>query len=249
MDMHTFSDLSGRTALVTGGARGIGLAIAGYLHAHGAHVILADMNGDDAQAAASGFGERAEGVALDVTDAVAVEALASRIGDGVDILVNNAGISRAAPTSQTTDADWRAVISVNLDGVFFCCRSFGTRMAQRGKGAIVNIGSMSGQIVIQDTVVTAYNASKAGVHMLSKSLACEWAQSGVRVNAVAPAFIETEMTGTYPPKTAEKWRQLTPMGRYGRPHEVAAAVHFLASDAAGYITGSVLNVDGGYTSW
>ncbi|WP_323038888.1 SDR family NAD(P)-dependent oxidoreductase [Gemmobacter sp.] len=249
MTQTNLYDLSGRCALVTGGARGIGLEIARLLQSFGAEVILADVNETQAAAAAQDLGPGASGVALDVTDPVAVEALAAQLGDRVAILVNNAGISRAAPTDQTRDEDWRAVVSVNLDGVFWCCRAFGTRMAARGRGTIVNIGSMSGQIVIQDTVVTAYNAAKAGVHMLSKSLACEWAQSGVRVNAVAPAFIETDMTGTYPPKTAQKWRDLTPMGRYGQPTEVAAAVHFLASDAASYITGTVLNVDGGYTSW
>jgi len=242
-------DLSGRSALITGSARGIGLEIARVLHRFGAEVILTDIDAQQTEEAAASFPNCATGHAVDVTNAQAVRELASKLSKCPDILVNNAGISRAAPTSSTTDEDWRAVISVNLDGVFYCCRTFGVMMAERGSGAIVNIGSMCGNIVIQDTVVTAYNASKAGVHMLTKSLACEWAQTGVRVNAVAPAFIETPMTGKYQAATAEKWRNLTPMGRYGKPAEVASAVHFLASDAASYITGTVLTVDGGYTAW
>ncbi|MEI5680778.1 SDR family NAD(P)-dependent oxidoreductase [Mesorhizobium sp. CCNWLW179-1] len=242
-------DLNGRVALVTGSARGIGLEIARVLHRFGAEVILTDINAEQIKEATASFPDRATGYSVDVANPDAVRELGNKIGRCPDILVNNAGISRAAPTSSTTDDDWRAVISVNLDGVFFCCRTFGVIMAERGSGAIVNIGSMSGKIVIQDTVVTAYNASKAGVHMLTKSLACEWAQTGVRVNAVAPAFIETPMTVKYPAITAEKWRNLTPMGRYGKPAEVASAVLFLASDAASYITGTVLSVDGGYTAW
>ncbi|MFD1984326.1 SDR family NAD(P)-dependent oxidoreductase [Mesorhizobium newzealandense] len=127
---------------------------------------------------------------LDVTDSKAVHDVAGRIDLCPDILVNNAGVSRAAPTNQTTDEDWRAVLSVNLDGVFYCSRTFGSLMAERGSGAIVNISSMCGEIVTrQQSVVTAYNASKAGVNMVTKTLACEWARSGVRVNAVAPGLV------------------------------------------------------------
>ncbi|MER8804979.1 SDR family oxidoreductase [Mesorhizobium sp. M0998] len=247
---HNKFDLSGKTALITGGGRGIGLQIALTLQQAGADIILTDTDGIRVMEAADQFPVKPQVYQLDVTDSKAVRDLTGRIALCPDILVNNAGVSRAAPTNHTTDEDWRMVLSVNLDGVFYCSRTFGSLMAGRGSGTIVNISSMCGEIVTrQQSVVTAYNASKAGVNMVTKTLACEWARSGVRVNAVAPGFVQSEMTGKYPDEVINAWSDQTPMGRLGQPDEVASAVHFLASDASSYITGTVLLVDGGYTCW
>lgn len=183
-------DLTGKTALITGGGRGIGLQIALTLQEAGAGIILIGTDGIRLAEAADQFPVKPQVHQLDVTDSKAVRDLAGSIELCPAIFVNNAGVSRAAPTNHTTDEDWRAVLSVNLDGVFYCSRTFGSLMAERGSGAIVNISSMCGEIVTrQQSVVTAYNASKAGVNMVTKTLACEWARSGVRVNAVAPGFV------------------------------------------------------------
>ncbi|KAA3447945.1 3-oxoacyl-ACP reductase [Mesorhizobium sp. SARCC-RB16n] len=247
---HSKFDLTGKTALITGGGRGIGLQIALTLQRAGANIILSDADESRLPQAAQRFPVKPQVHQLDVTDAKAVRELAGRIVDCPDILVNNAGVSRAAPTRDTTDEDWRTVLSVNLDGVFYCSRTFGSLMAERGSGAIVNISSMCGEIVTrQQSVVTAYNASKAGVNMVTKTLACEWARSGVRVNAVAPGFVRSDMTDKYPKEVITAWSNQTPMGRFAEPEEIASAVQFLASDASSYMTGTILLVDGGYTCW
>lgn len=247
--------LNGRRALVTGAAQGIGLAISEALAEAGAHVILTDMKGADAAAEtlrAKGF--LAESAVLDVTDRPAVDALAERfeVEGGVDILVNNAGIAISNhPAESMSDDVWSKVIDVNLNGVFWCCRAFGRGMLGRGRGAIVNVGSMSALIVNRPQEQVNYNASKAGVHHLTRSLAAEWAARGVRVNAVAPTYIETEMNKYVydDPEMYRHWIGGTPMGRMGRPDEVASVALFLASDAASLMTGSIVLADGGYVCW
>lgn len=250
--------LDRRIALVTGGGRGIGLACAQALAEAGARVVIADS---DAARAGEGVavlraeGRAADAVVLDVTDPAAVEAAAAdveaRIGP-VDALVCNAGIARSGtPAEDVADEHWRNVLDVNLNGVFWCCRAFGRRMLARGRGSIVNVGSMSGFIVNRPQPQTYYNSSKAAVHHLTKSLAAEWAARGVRVNAVAPTYIDTPLNKFVEsdPAMYAAWIGGTPMGRMGQPDEVAAVVLFLASDASSLLTGSVVVADGGYTCW
>lgn len=246
--------LTDRRALVTGGARGIGLATCEALAQAGAHVVLTDRDADAAEAAARTLRERGLEVqadVLEVTDPAAVNALAERHGE-IDILVNNAGIARSnIPAEKMSNDEWATVIDINLNGLFWCCRAFGAKMLERGTGCVVNVGSMSGYIVNRPQEQAQYNASKAAVHQLTKSLAAEWAPRGVRVNAVAPTYIETEMNAyVYKDDNLMRhWIGGTPQGRMGRPDEVASVILFLASDAASLMTGSIVLADGGYTCW
>ena len=251
-------DLGGRRAVVTGGAQGIGAACADALAEAGGRIVIADLDLPAATAKAEAMraaGRQAQAVALDVTDSAAVEALADSLeaGGGVDILINNAGIVQSnMPAEDCPDDHWRRHMAVNLDGVFFCARSFGRRMLARGRGSIVNMGSMSGLIVNKPQEQSFYNASKAGVHHLTKSLAAEWGARGVRVNAVAPTVIETELVSRVLkdiPEMERIWLDMTPMGRLGRPDEIASVVLFLASDASSLMTGAIVSADAGYTCW
>jgi len=251
-------ELSGRTAIITGAGQGIGAACAAALGEAGATVIAADMNAATAQATVAELASNnitAEAVALDVTDSNAVENTAAALTEKhgrIDILVNNAGVAVSDVRAEDTgDEHWRHHMRVNVDGVFWCCRAFGKRMLEAGGGAIVNIGSMSGFIVNKPQPQSFYNASKAAVHHLTKSLAAEWASRGVRVNAVAPTYIETPLTefGMRDNAMYPTWLEMTPMARVGQPHEIASVVHFLASDAASLMTGAIVVADGGYTCW
>ena len=251
--------LDSRVAVVTGAGQGIGAAIAHALGEAGATVIVTDMLADrvaGSVAALKGFKIDAHGMTLDVTKSVDVDKVAAQVvrdHGRVDILVNNAGIARSMVKAEdNSDENWRVQMDVNLDGVFWCCRAFGRQMLKQGKGSIVNIGSISGVISNKPQEQVAYNASKAAVHHLTRSLAGEWAARGVRVNAVAPTYIDTPLVANVVGNHQEMfktWMEMTPMGRMGRPDEIASVVHFLASDAASLMTGSIVLADGGYCCW
>ncbi|SMG60516.1 SDR family NAD(P)-dependent oxidoreductase [Paraburkholderia susongensis] len=251
--------LDGRIAVVTGGASGIGLACSQALLEAGARVVVADASEANlrrARAQIRGGDEgRVEFAPLDVTQAAAVDAFARACRERhgkVDILVNCAGIGRQSSGEETDEDEWRLVLDVNLNGTFWCAKAFGAVMLAQGGGAIVNIGSMSGDIVTRPQKNVHYNVSKAGVHHMTRSLAAEWADRNVRVNAVAPGFVETPMSA-YALKTdvetTRTWLSNTPSGRVGQPDEVASIVHFLASDASSLMTGAIVAADGGYTLW
>jgi NAD(P)-dependent dehydrogenase (short-subunit alcohol dehydrogenase family) len=250
--------LAGKTAVVTGGGQGIGLASVEALAEAGAKVVIADRDAKVAaqgQASLKAKGYDVEIVDMDVTNSGQVAAVAAQLvarHGKVDILVNNAGIARSeTPAETVTDEHWLNVIDVNLNGTFWCCREFGKHMLAAKSGTIVNIGSMSGFIVNKPQEQAYYNASKAAVHHLTKSLAAEWGARGVRVNAVAPTYIETPLNAFVKnnPPMYNAWIGGTPMARLGQVEEIASVVLFLASEAASLMTGSIVLVDGGYTCW
>ncbi|NDJ62117.1 MAG: glucose 1-dehydrogenase [Chloroflexi bacterium] len=250
-------DLSGKIALVTGAGRGIGLAIAETLARAGADIAVAEFHTDTGQAAVAhieALGRRAAFFETDVRTSASVEAMTAAVVahfGHIDILVNNAGIVKNIAAEESSDDDWLNTINVNLNGVFWCCRAVGQHMLARGSGVIVNIASMSGIIVNKPQPQAAYNVSKAGVIMMTKSLAAEWSGRGIRVNAVSPGYIGTELTkvGLSKAEWSSVWLENTPQGRIGEPADVANAVWYLASDAASFATGSNLVIDGGYTAW
>ena len=243
--------LDGRVAVVTGSTRGLGRAVA--LAEAGADIVIV---GRDPEAAASvgaeveALGARAVVALGDVTVRADVEAIlqvAVEAFGGVDILINNAGTCIHKPALEVTDEEWREVMSVNVDGVWLCSQVIGGHLVAKGAGAIVNIGSMSAEIVNRPQWQPAHNASKAAVHHLTKSLAAEWAPFGVRVNALAPGYMRTDMSPVDDPGNRRFWIEDAPQRRVGEPHELGPAIVFLASDASSFMTGSALTVDGGYT--
>ncbi len=249
--------MDGQIAVVTGGGRGIGLACAEALAEAGSRVTIIDRDpavAESGRQALSSKGIEVDALVLDVTDSAAVDKAAADIfakHGRIDALVANAGIARTGTAAEeTSDELWLNVNDVNYNGVFWCNRAFGRYMLKAGRGSIVNIGSMSGYIVNRPQLQTYYNASKAAVHHLTASLAAEWASRGVRVNAVAPTYIETEMTKTAVDSSwTDVWIRDTPMGRLGQPHEIASVVHFLACDASSLITGATVKADAGFTCW
>jgi 3-oxoacyl-[acyl-carrier protein] reductase len=239
--VSTFCTLEGRLALVTGGSRGIGRAIAVELANAGAQVVVGYRSGaEEAEQVAAEIGGRA--VQADVSDPEQATRLVEEAGD-IDILVNNAGLTRDGLIARMSDEDWRTVIDTNLGGVFATCRAAARGMMRRRSGAIVNLSSVVG--VHGNPGQTNYAASKAGIIGFTKALARELATRNVRVNAIAPGYIETALTDVLPDAVREALLASTPLGRLGVPADVAGAVRFLCSDEASFITGEVLLVDGG----
>lgn len=244
-------DLSGQTAIVTGGATGIGEAIARRLAGAGARIAIFDMNLDAATHVADSLRDGAFAVQADVTDAAsvarAIEDVIGRTGR-IDILVNNAGIAgRAAPIWEQTDDDWHRTLLVNLTGVFNCCRAVIPHMRSRRYGRIVNIASIAGKE--GNPRMVAYSASKAGVIGLTKSIGKEIATDGICVNAVAPAVVQTQILDQLTPEQVAYMTEKIPMRRTGRPEEIAAVVHFLSSPDCSFVTAQCYDASGGRATY
>jgi NAD(P)-dependent dehydrogenase (short-subunit alcohol dehydrogenase family) len=246
-------DLTGRVALITGAASGLGKAMAWGLACHGADVVIVDRDGDKAAACAdairAGSGRRAISVVADVSSEDEVEraigAAAAAFGN-VDILVNNAGHNIRKPLIEYKCDEFDSLYTVHVRGAFLFCRGLGARMQARRSGSIINIASMLGQVAALG--VAPYAAAKAALAQLSRAFALEMAPYGVRVNAIAPGYIDTPLTRQHAPEVRKRITDTTPLGRFGQIQELIGPVVFLASEASAYVTGSTLTVDGGWTA-
>lgn len=241
--------MDGHTALVTGASRGLGAAIADGLYGLGARIYATSRDRTSAEDLARRYGT--EPVVLDVADVDSMAREIERLHDadpGIDMLVNNAGMNAPAPALDVTREDWDAVHGANVRGLFFASQAMARRWVRRGvRGSIVNIGSQAGLVAIEERA--AYGSSKGAVTQLTRNLAFEWAPHGIRVNAVAPTFVRTELTASTLASgdRADQLRRRIPLGRFSEPEDVVGAVAFLLGDAAAMVTGHTLVVDGGYT--
>jgi NAD(P)-dependent dehydrogenase (short-subunit alcohol dehydrogenase family) len=256
MVLDKFS-LTGQVGIVTGGGQGLGQVFCNAFAEAGADVVVAELNSDSGQETAAEIeakGHRSLFVQTDVRDRESVQAMVdgtiAKFGK-IDFLMNNAGITKWCPAEDVPEADWRAVFDVNVNGVFFCAQAVGRHMMQHNGGRIINIASMSGLIVNRPQAQASYNASKAAVIQLTKSLAAEWAPHNIRVNAMAPGYMGTPMAKPFfeNPEIGGLWIDAIPMKRPGEPEELGPVAVFLASEASSYMTGAVVVVDGGFTVW
>ncbi|KOF54413.1 short-chain dehydrogenase [Achromobacter sp. DMS1] len=250
------ADLVGKSVVVTGGARGIGLATARAYARQGARVALLDLDEDALRSAVAGIaaqGGQALACPASVADADAVErafAQAEAAFGGLDVLVNNAGVSANKPTLEVTVDEWRRAVDINLTGVFLCAQAAGRRMVPRGEGCIINLASMYGVVAAPDRA--AYCATKGAVVLLTETLAVEWGPAGVRVNALAPGYVETDLVRDLAARgrlDPERLRQRTPLRRLAQPGEMAELAVFLGSRQAAYINGHTLVADGGWSRY
>lgn len=249
---QALDDLSGKVVIVTGGGRGLGRAIAEGFAAEGCRVAITGRSRETLDRAAADIGGEVLACPADMADEEQVATLCATVRDHwgrIDSLVNNAGINPFYKRAEHTDrSEWQQVIDVNLTGVFYACKHAGRVMLDQGAGSIVNITSVAAKVALDRT--TAYCAAKAGVERMTAELGFEWAKRGVRVNAVGPGYFATDLTEGLRENEAlaGKITARTPMGRFGAPDELVGACLFLASDAAGYVTGSTIMVDGGWTA-
>ncbi len=251
-------ELRGQTVVITGGAKGIGYSTALAFARQGARVALLDMDAAALEAAVAGLaatapGAQAMAVQASVTDADAVERAFAQVAEtwgGIDVLVNNAGISANKPTLEVTVDEWRRAVDINLTGVFLCAQAAGRRMVPAGSGSIINLASMYGVVAAPDRA--AYCATKGAVVLLTETLAVEWGPAGVRVNALAPGYVETDLVRDLAARgrlDPERLKQRTPLRRMAQPAEMADLAVFLASRQAAYITGHTLVADGGWSRY
>jgi NAD(P)-dependent dehydrogenase (short-subunit alcohol dehydrogenase family) len=249
-----YPELGSSIVLITGGASGLGFAAAQGFADQGAIVVIADLKETDSRVAALKVGDRHLGLGCDVADESQVNALVKFvIGQfgRVDVLINCAGIAdQVTPTIEQDIAHFRRLLDIHLTGTYMVTKACAPHMLKQGKGCVINVSSIAG--VTGLTYRNAYSAAKAGISMLTRTLGCEWAEEGLRVNAIAPGYILTPLTQTLIDKGRLDKRVVerrTPMGKFGKPSHIADAMLFLASDRAEFITGVTLPVDGGYTSW
>ncbi|MEA2119735.1 SDR family oxidoreductase [Halovibrio sp. HP20-50] len=254
MNVMSQFDLTGKVAVVTGGNGGLGEAFAHALAEAGAQVAIAargHARSLEVVKALQDTGHRAMAVEVDITQPEAADTLLDEVEatlGPVDIFINNAGACQHAPALDVTPEGWQDIFNINVHGLWYCAQAAGRRMQSRG-GVIINIGSISAMIVNRPQMQPAYNASKAAVHQLTKSLAAEWAPYGIRVNALAPGYVKTSMAPVDDPKFKPRWIDDAPMQRAATPEELGPTIVYMASNASSFMTGSIVVVDGGYTLW
>jgi len=257
MNVLSMFDLKGEKAIVTGGGQGLGKEMALALAEAGADVAVVQRHVEVAEKAAEEIrklGRDSIAMKVDVSKAGdvknMVEAVKDRFGK-IDILINNAGIAQAIPALDMTEDDWDSMIDIHVKGTFLCSQMVAREMVKQKKGSIINIASMSGFIVNRPQGQAHYNTAKAAIAHLTKSLAMEWAKYNIRVNSIAPGYMMTDILVPFlrDKKLGNEWLMMSPMGRFGEPHEIKGLALFLASKASSFVTGSVILIDGGYTCW
>lgn len=257
MNVMAMFDLKGEKAIVTGGGQGLGREMALALAEAGADVAVVQRHAAVAEQTAEEIrklGRDSFAMKVDVSKTEDIRNMVSAVKERfgkIDILINNAGISHHAPAAELKEEDWDRMMDINLKGVFLGSQMVGREMIKQRKGSIINIASMSGFIVNRPQPQAHYNTAKAGIVMLTKTLAMEWAKYNIRVNAIAPGYIRTPLLARNlgPGTISEEWIKLTPMGRLGEPFEIKGIALFLASRASSFVTGSTIVIDGGYTCW